>query len=199
MKLPAVIKKKDYRIFVLAVFCVAIPAGIAAEHLLYRFCAESAETILSDYSKIFTECEPLQSELVRYLVKSELKKYLLLILLSFSVLGIIGNLGMLFITVFRYMFLMTAVYRSGAGSGYVLCIGAVLLCFLFFMPVYLYCIRLSYTSYLQCRENNTKLWHCTKYQLQTELKMGIIMLGYIALGAVVQGIVCTGLFEQMFR
>lgn len=199
MNALATIRKMDYRFLVLAVFCIAVPAGIMTEHLLYRFSPGNVEAILSDYGMLFTGYETLQSELVWYLVKAELKKYLLLILLSFSVVGIIGNLGMLFITVYRYMFLMTAVYRSGVGSGYILCIGAVLLCFLFFVPAFLYCVRLSYTSYLYCRDNNTKLWHCTKYQLQTELKMGIILLGYIALGAVVQGIICTGLFERMFH
>ena len=192
------VNKKNYRLLVLVVLCIAIPAGIVSEHLLYRIAMDDIETILTDYAKIFSGDETLRSEVVYYLLKSELKKYIVLFLLSFSVFGIAGNLGMLFLSIYRYMFFMTAVYRGGIGSGYILCIGAVLLCFLFFVPAFIYCIRLSYASYLYCKDNHTKLWHCTKYQLQTELKMGIIMLVYTALGAVVQGIVCTGLFERMF-
>jgi len=45
----------------------------------------------------------------------------------------------------------------------------------------------------------TKLWYCTKYRLQTELKMGIIILLYLAFGAVVQSFLCTALFERIFR
>jgi len=199
LNLFTAVKKKDYRFLTAIVLISAILAGIMTEHLLYRISAEKVENVLSEYSLTISTYDSQSADILRYILNAELKKYILMIVLSFSVVGIISNLLMLFVSVYRYIFLLTAVWRSGIGSSYVLCVSAVLLSLLFLVPTFLYCIRLSYYSYFNCKENRTKLWHCTKYQLQTELKMGIIMLVYIALGAVVQSFVCTGLFERMFQ
>lgn len=199
MNLFAAFRKKDYKVFAVPVFFLAVLFGILTEHLLYGISSEKIGAELSDFALSFMGCKWDNGELLQYVLKTELKKYLVMVLISFSVIGIVVNQAMFFATVFRYIFLLTAVYRSGIGSGYILCIGAVLLCLFFSVPAFLYCIRLSYHSYLCCKSNKTKLWHCTKYQLQTELKMGIIMLVYITFGAVVQSLLCTGLFERMFQ
>jgi len=107
------------------------------------------------------------------------------------------NLMFFYLTVYRYVFLMAAIFRSGICSSYILCICYIMICFLFHVPTFLYCIRVSCNSYIYCKENHTKLYHCTKYQLQTELKIGIIMLMYTAFGAVVESIICTGLFARI--
>lgn len=198
MNVFAAVRKKDYRILSIVVFFAAVLSGIVMEHLLYRLTSDAVESIVSEYGALFAVSEFEQAELVRYLLKTELGKYLTLILLSFSVLGIFGNVLMFYLSVYRYIFFMAAIYRSGVGSGYILCVCAGLLCFVFLIPAFLYCIRLSYNSYLYCKDNGKKLYHCTKYQLQTEIKIGIIILLYTALGVVVESIVCTDLLRRMF-
>ena len=198
MRAITAIRKKDYRMLTAIVFGIAVIIGMLTECLLYRFSADSVNSIVSGYGEAVSQAEYVQTELMGYLLKSELKQYLILVALSFSVLGLFGNVLVFYLKVYRYSFLMAAIYRSGIGGGYILCICYVLLCFLFLIPAFLYCIRLSCNSYVYCRENQTKLYRCTKYQLQTELKIGIIMVMYTAFGAVVESIVGTGLFERMF-
>ena len=198
MKTIAAVWKNDYRLVAGIVFVLAILSGLVMERIYFGLSTDSVSKILSEYSGILTGYAFDKSEMVRYLMKSELKKYLILILLSFSVVGIFGNLIVFFATVYHYVFLMAAVYRSDIGSAYVLCIAAVLLCLLSCLPVFLYCIRLSCKSFVYCTGNGTKLYHCTKYQLQTELKIGIIILLYTTLGIIAEGMICTGLFGRMF-
>jgi len=195
----AAVRKKDYRILVVVVFMSAILFGLLTERFLYRLSAEEAGTIVSYYGSQFAEYEIERSKFLNYVLKTELKRFLLMLLLSFSSVGIIVNICILFGTVYRYIFFLMAVYRSGVGSGFILCLCAVILCLILLAPAFLYCIRLSYHSYLYCKDNMTKLWYCTKYRLQTELKMGIIILLYLAFGAVVQSFLCTALFERIFR
>lgn len=198
MKAIAAIRKNDYRRLAAIVFGIAVVTGILMERLLYRFSADSANTIVSGYGASVIGANLNRTELMWYLLKTDLKQYLFQVFLSFSALGLFGNLMFFYLTVYRYIFLMAAIYRSDVSSGYILCICFVLICFLLCVPTFLYCIRLSCNSYLYCKENHTKLYHCTKYQLQTELKIGIIMLVYTAFGAVVESVICTGLFERIF-
>lgn len=169
------------------------------EHLAYRISAASAENILSEYATALSAYKNGLSGLLPYFLKTELKKYMFLIIISFCAYGIWGNLLFFFLTIYRYVFLMSAFFRSHINSAYVLCICTALLCLIFYVPQFLYCIRLSYYSFLYCKDKGTMLYHCTKYQLQTELKIGIIMLLYTMLGVVVESIVYTRLLGQIFQ
>lgn len=192
------LRMKNYRLLTISVFIIAVLAGIVMEHFLYRISTDAIGNIISEYGIAVSGSGKGASGLFADLLKTELKNYLLLILFSFTVVGIFGNLFLFFLTIYRYVFLMSALYRSGGGNADILCICAVLLCFLLLVPRFLYCIRLSYYSYLFCKEKGTKLYHCTKYQLQTELKIGIIMILYTMFGVVVESIIYTKLLGHIF-
>lgn len=190
--------RSDYRYLFVTIVSISVLCGFVFEKILFQLSGNPSELVLTEYQSYAHEYELIKSELFRYLLNSEMKKYILLLGLSYTIAGIFCDTLLCYITVYRYVFFLAAIYRFELGSRYVLCIAVGVIGLLLCIPVFLYCFKVSYKSYFACMENHTKLCRCTKYQLQTNIKMGIIIILYCVLGIVVETFICTDLFMQIF-
>lgn len=199
MKILNLSGKSDYRIIFLSLFALSALFGVLLENVLFRFSGMDSEEIISVLGTTFDADMISKSKLFWYLFRSEFKIYGVFLILSYTAIGMFSNTIICCCIIYRYIFLMAAIFRCNLGSRYILCIAAVLLCFVCCVPVLVYGLKTAVKSYQYCNSNGTKLYHCTKYQLQTDVKIGIIMVLYIMLGIAVKSTVCAGLFIRMFE
>lgn len=198
MNLYAVIKKADYRIIFIVIAVSAVIIGAVTERILFRLSAMSLEVLISDYDNIFSNISSDKSELIRYVFVNYIKSTIILLVLQFTVLGFPYTVYQCFLMLYQYVFVFFALNRCHFGSNIIFLITALTLCLLFSMPIILCMMKCSLQSFVYCNENHVKIFHRTKYQLQTDIKIGIIILIYRALGSVVEAVVCTDLFARLF-
>lgn len=199
MNLYAVIKKTDYRFWFIVAILTATISGILFEGILFRLSPISWDVLLIEYEELFTQNTINKIDLIRYVIVNDMKRILIIMLLQFTVLGLPYALYQCFVVHYRYIFLLFAMSRCHFGSKYIFCISAFVLCFVFYVPVFLCVMKRALRSFLYCNDNNVRFYRCTKYQLQTEVKIGIIILIYRAIGSVIESVVCTDLFARLFR
>ena len=180
------IYKVDYRILAIIIVLVGSMFAVLAERLLFYLSSDRIQETVITYWDIYLTDTIVISEYFWYLVKSEIKKFSILYLLDFTCYGIWCNVIAFAITIYRSMFFILSMQRDMSnGWMFYICTG---MSFLYHIPVYLYNLKCSGKSMIYCVKNNVKVCHCTKYQLQTELKMVIILMLYIILGVILETI-----------
>lgn len=187
----------DYKVFMVIAVATASLTAFLIERVLYHFSEESVNMLLSEYGSGFLGLRITDKKYIGYVLRIELRRCILMVLLSFTVLGFPVNLTSLFIKIYRYVFLMVSLCRCGIGKGNILCIAAMCFSLLLCIPPYVYLMGLSYRSLLYCRQNNKRIYHCTKYKLQSEVKICIIILIYVVLECVLETITCGYLLGRM--
>lgn len=199
MKPFVYIEKADYKVLSVFVMLIATVSAVLLERALFYVAKDSAQGILEEYKTLFSGADAIDKGYYRYLIHSELKKFIILLVLSFSAFGFPVNLVSFYLKIYRYIFFAVSIYRCELGSSYLLGITAVVLCLLLSIPLYFHLLGLSYRSYLYCNNNAKRFYHCTKYKLQSEVKICIIILIYIVFASLIETIACGYLFSRMFR
>ena len=199
MNLYPTIKKTNYRFWFVFVFMIAILSGIIIERIMFQLSSASWEKTINQYHSLICENTLEKIDVLRYLLKHDMKKQMVLLVLCFSVAGFPCTAYFFYSTIYHDIFFLMAMYRCGIGSKYIICITTIVIGLVFCIPAFWYCMKLSFKSFLYCAENNLKFYRCSKYQLQTEVKIGIIILLYHILGSVVEAMICTDLYVRIFR
>lgn len=178
------IYKVDYRILAIIIVIISSSVAVLSERVLYNLSPEQIHETVISYWDIYLSDTIVISEYFWYLLKSELKKFSVLYVLNFTCYGIWCNVIVFVLSIYRSVFFIVSMHRElSKGWMFYVCTG---ICFLYHIPVYLYYLNCSGKSMIYCVKNNVKLCHCSKYQLQTELKMVIILMLYIILGVVLE-------------
>lgn len=196
MKLSFTQKRVNYKGIIFLVIIIAAFAALAVERILYRIAGETE--VLSLYKELISITTEDRKEFFCYLLTKRLKQTFCLIVLAFTVAGFPIHVLMFFQQTYYYLFFVAAMYHNRNDLEFILCIPVVLIWFLFCLPVYGWCIKTSLESFQSCLKNGKGIHYDTKYQLQTEVKIGIIILVYVALGAAVDSVVCTYFLQAVF-
>lgn len=198
MKLFLTQKCVDYKVIVILVVCLATVVAVVIERVLYQLCGETTEQMFLTYADLISITAENQKVFCCYLLMNRLKQTFFLIVVAFTIVGLPIHMFMFFQKIYHYLFFVVALYHNRSNIGFVLCIPVVIIWLLFCVPVYCWGIKTSLYSFRSCLKDGKGICHSTKYQLQTEVKIGIIILMYVALGAVVDCVVCTYFLQSMF-
>ncbi len=198
MKLFLAQKNANYKSIVVLVVLLAAVSALVVERVSYRLCGKTAEQIISEYTELVFIATEERKEFFCYLLTSRLKQTIFLIISAFTVAGLPVHVLMFFQKIYRYLFFLAAMYHNRSDLGFVLCIPVAVIWFLFCIPVYGWGIKTSLCSFRSCLKDGKGIRYSTKYQLQTEVKIGIIILVYVALGAAIDSVVCTYFLQSVF-
>ncbi len=198
MKLFLTQKCVDYKVIVILVVCLATVVALVVERVLYQLCGKTADWIIAEYKELVFITSEERKEFFCYLLTNRLKQTICLIISAFTIVGLPVHVLMFFQKTYRYLFFLAAMFHNRSDLGFILCIPVAIIWFLFCVPVYVWGIKTSLYSFRTCLKDGKGICHSTKYQLQTEVKIGIIILMYVALGAVVDCVVCTYFLQSMF-
>ena len=189
--------KTDYRIMALGAILIAAVSAVLLENALFHVSNESADLLVAEYKQCFAGFKFFGSGYFRYLLRTEIKKYAALIFFSFSFFGFPLNLLSLYLRLYRYIFLMSSFVRCWNGFESIICIIAVLFCLICCIPAYIHLLAVSNRSFDYCTKNHKRFYHCSKYKLQSEVKICIIILIYIVFEMVLETITCGYLLGQI--
>ena len=190
-------KSVNYKGIVVAVVLAASVAAVVVEQILYRLSCETPETMFSLYRELIDVTAEDRKAFFYYLITNRMKQTLCLIVCGFTVAGLPIQMMMFFRKIYHYLFFVMVMHHNPDGS-FILCLPLVLIWFLFCIPVYAWCIKTSLGSFRNCLKDGKGIHYSTKYQLQTDVKIGIIILVYVAFGAAFESIVCTYFLQAMF-
>ena len=180
------------------VLLLAAVSAFVIERVLNRFCGKATVQIISGYAELVSITTEERKDFICYLLTSRLKQTIFLMVSAFTVAGLPIHVLLFFLKSYHYLFFFAAMYHNRSDLGVVLCIPVVIIWFLFCIPVYSWGIKTSLFSFRNCLKDGKGICYSTKYQLQTEVKIGIIILIYVALGALVDSIVCTYFLQSVF-
>ncbi len=198
MKLFLTQKGVDYKVIVILVVCLATVVAVVIERVLYQLCGETTGQMLLPYADLISVTTENKKAFFFYLLTNRLKQTFFLIVVAFTVVGLPIHILMFFQKIYHYLFFVAAMYHNRSNTGFVLCIPVTIIWLLFCVPVYCWCIKTSLYSFRSCLKDGKGIRYSTKYQLQTEIKIGIIILVYVALGAAIDSVVCTYFLQAMF-
>ena len=197
MKSIVHIGRTDYRIMAVGAILIAAVSAVLLENALFHASNVSTELLVAEYKQYFVGFKFTGNGYFRYLLRTEMRKFIVLILLSFSFLGFPLNLLSLYLKPYRYIFLMCFFGRCRNGIESIICITAVFFCLICCIPAYIHLLAVSNRSFDYCTKNHKRFYHCSKYKLQSEVKICIIILIYIVFEMAVETITCGYLFRQI--